>query len=165
METFCSFVINIPYLYTTWTTILMGGVVIAVASGVAVPCGLWRGIFSLFAGSCVAGSIIAYWHADTMALSATNIIFHMIPLIIIILGASWISSRVSPPNQWTSIMMFAVGLTVGLTYFAMFGTEMYPGTREVNFTLVVVSTLFFMIAISSMPSRTPRPKRAAPLQL
>ena len=153
-------VAHIPYFYTTWTMTLAAAVVGAAALRLPVPCGVWRGAFSLFAGACLAGMFWVRWYSKVITQKygiswtvvwGADLMFHIIPLVALVVGARWLSSRVLPFRGFTTTAtMFAVVLAVGLVYLASLGTSMYPGSPVILCMLVVATTSVSMLGISCL---------------
>ena len=147
--------------YTTWTLILIILVIVITALGCKTPRGIWRGAFSLFVGAAITGIIFmgVYHKAITKRyfsnvkhpryiIALLDIIFHIIPLALVIWSIPWMRKHCDKVNQWTTLTMILIVLITSILYLSIFGTKLYPAPAKVLIPIASCTTAAAMISIT-----------------
>ena len=147
--------------YTTWTLILVILVSMITALGYKTPRGIWRGAFSLFVGAAITGIIFMWVYHKAIAkryfsnvkharyiIATLDIIFHIIPLALVIWSIPWMRKHCDKVNQWTTLTMILIVLITSMLYLSIFGTSLYPAPAKVLIPIAVCTTIAAMIFIT-----------------
>ncbi len=148
--------------YTTWTLIILLFSMGLAGLGYKVSRGIWRGAFSLFAGAAVTGTIFMWiYHAEiaqryfpfiqysSLVVFSLDILFHIIPLVLLIRSIPWMRRRCNSVNRQTNITMLFVVLITSLSYLNIFGTTLYPAPSYILIPLAITTTLIAMFRITA----------------
>tara|TARA_Y100000389_G_scaffold112958_1_gene110101 strand:- start:651 stop:1187 length:537 start_codon:yes stop_codon:yes gene_type:complete len=142
--------------FTIWSLLFSSFVVYLTKRGYKLPAFLWRSAFSLTMACSVSGTFIAYTHTKAFTdkfkvnkflIYITDVITHVIPLIIILKLKNWMKLNSLPTTKNTLLKMLSLNGLIGGIYLYLFGTSLYPVSHK--FILsgipfpIILSTLYF----------------------
>ena len=140
-----------PLLYTTWTIVFAGAVLVAVALGKrSIRSSIWRAAYALLLGACFAGTVMVnIYHKPIMEkyniprsiLVLGDLVFHIVPLLLLLWGGKKMMLGFSQPDNNGSLWeMMAIVATVAGVYMWFLNTAMYPGDPRVLVPICLAST-------------------------